>query len=170
MIVPFFCHCSWKTKQMSDSLVSKPFISSRHLSTTIFVSDITSIRDWTYVWRTDISLCLAGRFCSVGDLDDVTLTTNPKLRKKVLFCTVSGEILTHCSKRWHCAKSTFMRNTGLVIKAISSKLPHDQDMQAQSNVVSALQTQVHSLTETLCETRRDIAHVVKICMVLKPYY
>ena len=55
------------------------------------------------------------------------------------------------------AKSTFMRNTGLVVKAISSKLPHDQDMQAQSNVVSALQTQVHSLTETLCETRRNIA-------------
>ena len=55
------------------------------------------------------------------------------------------------------AKSTFLRNTGLAIKAISSKLPHDQDMQAQSNVVSALQTQVHSLTETLCETRRNIA-------------
>ena len=54
------------------------------------------------------------------------------------------------------AKSTFLRNTGLVVKAISSKLRHDQDMQAQSNVVSALQTQVHSLTETLCETRRDI--------------
>ena len=58
------------------------------------------------------------------------------------------------------AKSTFLRNTGLVVKAISSKLPHDQDMQAQSNVVSALQTQVHSLTETLCETRRD---VVRCC-------
>ena len=28
------------------------------------------------------------------------------------------------------AKSTFLRNTGLVVKAISSKLPHDQDMQA----------------------------------------
>ena len=55
------------------------------------------------------------------------------------------------------AKSTFLRNTGLVVKEISSKLPHDQDMQAQSNVVSALQTQVHSLTETLCETRRNIA-------------
>ena len=55
------------------------------------------------------------------------------------------------------AKSTFLRNTGLVVKAISSKLPHDQDMQAQSNVVSALQTQVHFLTETLCETRRNIA-------------
>ena len=54
------------------------------------------------------------------------------------------------------AKSTFLHNTGLVVKAISSKLPHDQDMQAQNNVVSALQTQVHSLTETLCETRRDI--------------
>ena len=54
------------------------------------------------------------------------------------------------------AKSTFLRNTGLVVKAISSKLPHDQDMQAQNNVVSALQTQVHSLTETLCETRRGI--------------
>ena len=36
------------------------------------------------------------------------------------------------------AKSTFLRNTGLVVKAISSKLPHDQDMQAQSNVVFAL--------------------------------
>ena len=55
------------------------------------------------------------------------------------------------------AKSTFLHNNGLVVKAISSKLPHDQDMQAQNNVISALQTQVHSLTETLCETRRNIA-------------
>ena len=54
------------------------------------------------------------------------------------------------------AKSMFLRYSGLVFKAISSKVPHDQDMQAQNNVVSALQTQVHSLTETLCETRRDI--------------
>ena len=54
------------------------------------------------------------------------------------------------------AKSMFLRNTGLVVKAISSKVPHDQDMQAQNNVVSALHTQVHSLTKTLCETRRDI--------------
>ena len=54
------------------------------------------------------------------------------------------------------AKSTFLCNTRLVVKAISSKLPHDQDMQAQSNVVSVLQTQVHSLTETICETRIDI--------------
>ena len=54
------------------------------------------------------------------------------------------------------AKSTFLRNTGLVVKAISSKLPDDQDMQTQNNVISALRTQVHSLTEILCETRRDI--------------
>ena len=33
------------------------------------------------------------------------------------------------------AKSTFLRNTWLVVKAISSKLPHDQDMQAQNNVI-----------------------------------
>src|SRR3989337_537450 len=54
------------------------------------------------------------------------------------------------------AKSTFLCNTGLVVKTISSKLPHDQDMQTQNNVISALQTQVRSLTETLCETRTDI--------------
>src|SRR6266496_4668616 len=54
------------------------------------------------------------------------------------------------------AKSTFLHNTRLVVKEISSKLPHDQDMQAQNNVISALQTQVHSLIETLCETRTDI--------------
>ena len=82
---PFFHHCSWTTKRMSDSLVSKPFISWRHLSTTILVSKTTSIRDWTCVWSTDISLCLAGRFCLVGYLDEVTLTTNPELRRKMLF-------------------------------------------------------------------------------------
>ena len=54
------------------------------------------------------------------------------------------------------SKSTFLCNTGLVVKAISPKLPHYQDIQAQSNVVSVLQTQVHSLTDTRCETRRDI--------------
>ena len=53
-------------------------------------------------------------------------------------------------------KSTFLCNTGLVVKAISSKLPHDQDMQAQNNVISMLQIQVQSLTETLCETRTTI--------------
>ena len=54
------------------------------------------------------------------------------------------------------AKSMFLHNTTLVVKAILSKLPHDQDMQAQNNVISALQTQVQSLIETLRETRTNI--------------
>ena len=54
------------------------------------------------------------------------------------------------------AKSMFLHNTGLVVKAMSSKLPHEQDMQAQNNVISELQTQVPSLTDTLRETRTTI--------------
>ena len=54
------------------------------------------------------------------------------------------------------AKSMSLHNTRLVVKAISSKLPHDQDMQAQNNVISTLQTQVRYLTETLYETRTNI--------------
>ena len=53
------------------------------------------------------------------------------------------------------AKSMFLHNTGLAVKEISSKLPHDQDMQAQNNVISALQTQVRCIIETR-ETRTDI--------------
>ena len=59
------------------------------------------------------------------------------------------------------AKSTFLHNTGLVVKAISSKLPHDQGMQAQNNVISVLQTQAHSLTETLRETRTTIVRCLQ---------
>ena len=58
------------------------------------------------------------------------------------------------------AKSTFLRNTGLVVKTISSKLPHDQDMQAQNNVISALFVKQGQL----------LFDVIKICMVLKPDY
>ena len=54
------------------------------------------------------------------------------------------------------ARSTFLHNTGLVVKATLSKLPHEQDLQAQQNDISALQTQVQSLTETLGETRTSI--------------
>ena len=75
--------------------------------------------------------------------DEATITAMPPL-------AAVGQYLSTNS-----AKSTFLRNTGLVVKAISSKLPHDQDMQAQNNVISTLQTQVHSLTET-CEARTDI--------------
>jgi len=77
--------------------------------------------------------------------DEATITAMPPL-------PAVGQYLSTNS-----TKSAFLHNTGLVVKAISCKLPHDQDMQAQNNVISALQTQVHSLTETLCETRRNIA-------------
>ena len=76
--------------------------------------------------------------------DEATITAMSPL-------TVVGHYLSTNS-----AKSTFLRNTGLVVKAISCKLPHDQDMQAQNNVISVLQTQVNSLTETLCGTRTYI--------------
>ena len=100
---PFFRHCSWTTKRMSDILVSKPFISWRHLSTTILVFKTTSIRDWICVWSTNISLCLAGRFCLVGDLDEVTLTTNPELHRMVLFALLVERYWRTTIKRWHCA-------------------------------------------------------------------
>ena len=70
------------------------------------------------------------------------------------------------------AKSTFLRNTGLVVKAISSKLPHDQYTQAQSNVVSALQTQVHSLSRrNIAQCRQDMhgfeTRLSDICYVVQ---
>ena len=66
--------------------------------------------------------------------DEATITTMSPLVAVVQYMSTNS------------AKSTFVGNTGLVVKAISSKLPHDQDMQGQNNVISALQTQVRSLT------------------------
>ena len=66
------------------------------------------------------------------------------------------------------AKSRFLCNIGLVVKEILSKLPHDQDMEAQNNVIYEFQTQVHSLTETLYEIRTYIIRCLR--MVLKPDY
>ena len=54
------------------------------------------------------------------------------------------------------AKSNFLRNSGLVVKVTSSKSPTEQNLPARQSDISVLQTQVHSLTETLSETRRDI--------------
>ena len=55
------------------------------------------------------------------------------------------------------AKSTFLRNSGLVVKVTSSKSPTEQNLPARQSDIYVLQTQVHCLTETLCETRRNIA-------------
>ena len=76
--------------------------------------------------------------------DEATITTMSPL-------AIVGQYLSTNS-----AKSTFLHNTGLVVKATSSKMPHEQDLQARQNDISALQTQVQSLTETLCETRTAI--------------
>ena len=53
-------------------------------------------------------------------------------------------------------KSTFLRNSGLVVKVTSSKSPTEQNLPARQSDISVLQTQVRSLTETLCETRTYI--------------
>ena len=58
--------------------------------------------------------------------DEATITTMSPL-------AAVGQYLSTNS-----AESTILRNIGLVVKAISSILPHDQDMQAQNNVISAL--------------------------------
>jgi hypothetical protein len=76
--------------------------------------------------------------------DEATITTKSPL-------AAVGQYLST-----HSAKSTFLRNTGLVVKATSSKLLHEQDLQARQNDISVLQTEVQSLTETLCETRTAI--------------
>jgi hypothetical protein len=51
--------------------------------------------------------------------DEATITTMSSL-------AAVGQYLSTNS-----AKSTFLRNTGLAVKAISSKLPHEQDLQAR---------------------------------------
>ena len=52
--------------------------------------------------------------------------------------TMSPLAAVHQYLSTNSAKSTFLCNYGLVVKVTSSKLPHDQDMQAQNNVISAL--------------------------------
>ena len=51
------------------------------------------------------------------------------------------------------AKSTFLRNSGLVVKVTSSKSPTEQNLPARQSDISVLQTQVQSLMEVISETR-----------------
>ena len=51
------------------------------------------------------------------------------------------------------AKSTFLRNTGLVVKVTSSKSPTEQNLPARQSDISVLQTQVQSLMDVVSETR-----------------
>ena len=68
------------------------------------------------------------------------------------------------------AKSTFLRNSGLVVKVTSSKSPSEQNLPARQSDISMLQTQVQSLIETFVKQGQPLFDVVKICMVLKPDY
>ena len=51
------------------------------------------------------------------------------------------------------AKSTFLRNSGLVVKVISSKSPTEQNLLARQSDISVLQTHVQSLMHVILETR-----------------
>ena len=51
------------------------------------------------------------------------------------------------------AKSTFLRNSGLVVKVTSSKLPTEQNLPARQSDISVLHTKVQSLTDAVSETR-----------------
>lgn len=67
--------------------------------------------------------------------------------------TMSLVVILHKYLSTNSVKSIILRNTGLVVKVISSKPPHEQDLQTQHSDTSAPQTQVQSLKETDCETR-----------------
>ena len=51
------------------------------------------------------------------------------------------------------AKSTFLRNCGLVVKVTSSKSPTEQNLPARQSDISVLQTQVQSLMDIVSETK-----------------
>ena len=51
------------------------------------------------------------------------------------------------------AKSTILRNSGLVVKVTSSKSPTKQNLPAKQSDISMLQTQVQSLMEVVSETK-----------------
>ena len=51
------------------------------------------------------------------------------------------------------AKSTFLRNSGLVVKVTSSKSPTKQNLPARQSDISVLQTQVQSIMDIVSETR-----------------
>ena len=51
------------------------------------------------------------------------------------------------------AKSTFLRNYGLVVKVTSSKSPTEQNLPARQSDISVLQAQVQSIMDIVSETR-----------------
>ena len=67
--------------------------------------------------------------------------------------TMSPLAAVHQYLSTNSAKSTFLRNSGLVVKVTSSKLPTEQNLLARQSDISVLQTQVQSLIDIVLETR-----------------
>ena len=67
--------------------------------------------------------------------------------------TMSPLAVVHQYLSTNSAKSTFLHNSGLVVKVTSSKSPTEQNLLARQSDISMLQTQVQSLMDVVSETR-----------------
>ena len=67
--------------------------------------------------------------------------------------TMSPRAAVHQYLSTNSAKSTFLRNSGLVVKVTSSKSPTEQNLPARQSDIYVLQTQVQSLMDVVSETR-----------------
>ena len=68
-------------------------------------------------------------------------------------CTMSPLDAVRQYLSTNSAKSTFLCNSGLVVKVTSSKSPTEQKLPARQSDISVLQTQVQSLMDVVLETR-----------------
>ena len=68
-------------------------------------------------------------------------------------CTMSPLVAVRQYLSTNSAKSTFLRNSGLVVKVTSSKSPTEQNLPARQSDISVLQTQVQSLMDVVSETK-----------------
>ena len=67
--------------------------------------------------------------------------------------TMSPLAAVHQYLSTNSAKSTFLRNSGLVFKVTSSKSPTEQNLPARQSDIYVLQTQVKSLMDVASETK-----------------
>ncbi len=68
-------------------------------------------------------------------------------------CTMSPLAAVRQYLSTNSAKSTFLRNSGLVVKVTSSKSPTEQNLPARQSDISMLQTQVQSLMDVESKTK-----------------
>ena len=70
-----------------------------------------------------------------------------------VFCFVVPLAVVRQYLSTNSAKSTFLCNSGLVVKVTSSKSPTEQNLPTRQSDISVLQTQVQSLMDVVSETR-----------------